>query len=194
MTFHTVDYLAGKRRKAVLRAEYRRQSPAFAAVDRIAHAVKDKRSGDWRSALHVEEARAQPSTTVGERTSGKNAFGGLRGATVGKERADVLELVNAAADFLRSKIREDDTQQDQPINDTYYVVIPFDRNAEGDIRPGAAQEAISAGAAERRARALAVEHAGAIAFSRCGDPVTGEFQDATILAQFGEVDLSALSG
>jgi hypothetical protein len=57
-----------------------------------------------------------------------------------------------------------------------------------------AQEAISAVAAGRRARALAAEHAGAIAFSRRGDPATGEFQDATILAQFGEVDLSALSG
>jgi hypothetical protein len=43
--------------------------------------------------------------------------------------------------------------------------------------------------AERRARALALEHAGALAFSRIGDPTTGEFQDGVILAQFGEVDL-----
>jgi hypothetical protein len=28
---------------------------------------------------------------------------------------------------------------------------------------------------------------------RSGDPSTGEFQDAVILAQFGEVDLNALS-
>jgi hypothetical protein len=40
---------------------------------------------------------------------------------------------------------------------------------------------------------LAIEHAGAVAFSRIGDPSTGEFQDAMILAQFGEVDLDALS-
>jgi hypothetical protein len=33
----------------------------------------------------------------------------------------------------------------------------------------------------------------AIAFSRVGDPATGEFQDATIIALFGEVDLEALS-
>ncbi len=194
VTFHTVDYLAGKRRKAVLRAEYRRQSPAFAAIDRIAHAVKHKQSGNRRSPLHVEDVRARPSTAVGERAFGTNAFVDLGGATASNGRADVLGLVNAAADFLRNKIGQHNAQQDLPINDTYYVVIPFDRNAEGDIRPGAAQEAISAGAAERRARALAVEHAGAIAFSRCGDPVTGEFQDATVLAQFGEVDLSALSG
>ena len=46
--------------------------------------------------------------------------------------------------------------------------------------------------AERRARALALEHAGALAFSRTGDPATGEFQDAVILARFGEVDLDLL--
>ena len=46
--------------------------------------------------------------------------------------------------------------------------------------------------AERRARALALEHAGAWAFSRTGDPATGEFQDAVILARFGEVDLNSL--
>jgi hypothetical protein len=46
--------------------------------------------------------------------------------------------------------------------------------------------------AERRARALALEHAGALAFSRTGDPTTGEFRDAVILARFGEVDLDSL--
>jgi hypothetical protein len=45
--------------------------------------------------------------------------------------------------------------------------------------------------AERGARALALEHAGALAFSRTGDPTTGEFRDAVILAQFGEVDLDS---
>ena len=46
--------------------------------------------------------------------------------------------------------------------------------------------------AESRARALALEHAGALAFSRTGDPTTGEFQDAVILVRFGEVDLDSL--
>lgn len=77
---------------------------------------------------------------------------------------------------------------------TYHVVVPFDRDGEGDLKPGEAQEATSAGAAERRARSLAVEHAGAVAFSRTGDPATGEFEDAVVLAQFGDVDLNALSG
>jgi hypothetical protein len=79
------------------------------------------------------------------------------------------------------------------MNVTYYVVVPFDRNEEGDLAAGDAQEATSAPAAERGARSLAIEHAGAVAFSRTGDPSIGEFQDAVVLAQFGEVDLNALS-
>lgn len=76
---------------------------------------------------------------------------------------------------------------------TYHVVVVFDRNDEGDLTPGEPQEAASAGAAERRARLLAAEHAGTVAFSRTGDPTTGGFQDAVLLAQFGDVDLNALS-
>jgi hypothetical protein len=56
-----------------------------------------------------------------------------------------------------------------------------------------AQEAMSALAAERGTGSLAHLHAGAVAFSRAGDPSIGEFQGAMILAQFGDVDLNALS-
>ena len=76
---------------------------------------------------------------------------------------------------------------------TYHVVIVFDRDAEGDLKPGEAREVMSPVVAERRARALALEHAGALAFSRTGDPATGDFHDAVILARFGEVDLDLLS-
>jgi hypothetical protein len=31
-----------------------------------------------------------------------------------------------------------------------------------------------------------------LAFSRTGDPATGEFHDAVIVARFGEVDLDSL--
>jgi hypothetical protein len=36
-------------------------------------------------------------------------------------------------------------------------------------------------------------HTGAVAFSRTGDPATGNFRDATVLRKFGDVpdDLSA---
>ncbi len=76
---------------------------------------------------------------------------------------------------------------------TYHVVVAFDRNEEGDLKPGEAQEVMSPIVAERRARALALEHVGALAFSRTGNPATGEFEDAVILAQIGEVDLNSLS-
>ena len=75
---------------------------------------------------------------------------------------------------------------------TYHVVIAFDRDAEGDLKPGKAHEVMSPIVAEGRARVLALEHAGALAFSRTGDPATGEFQDAVLLARFGEVDLGSL--
>ena len=76
---------------------------------------------------------------------------------------------------------------------TYHVVVAFHRDMEGDLKPGEAREVLSPVIAERRALALALEHAGALAFSRTGDPTTGEFQDAVILAQFGEVDLDSLN-
>ena len=76
---------------------------------------------------------------------------------------------------------------------TYHVVVAFDRDAEGDLKPGEAQEVMSPVVAERRARTLALDHAGVLAFSRTGNPATGEFLDAVILARFGEVDLDLLS-
>jgi hypothetical protein len=76
---------------------------------------------------------------------------------------------------------------------SYHVVVPFDRSEDGLLRPGEAQEVPNPGSAERRARALAATHSGAVAFSRTGDPATGEFSDPTVLGVFGEVDLDALS-
>ncbi len=76
---------------------------------------------------------------------------------------------------------------------TYYVAVPFDRDAEGELTAGEAAEQPSAPAAERKARSLALIHAGPVAFFRTGDPAIGEFYDATLLAKFGDVDLNALS-
>jgi len=75
---------------------------------------------------------------------------------------------------------------------TYHVVVAFDRNASGDLTPGEAREVMSPLVAERRARALALEHVGALAFSRTGNPATGEFDDAVVIARFGDVDLDSL--
>jgi hypothetical protein len=180
VTFHMIDYLSGKRRKAVLRGEYRVQSAAFAAVDRIAHGRAEAQPGQGRSASRVGETPADLAALA----EGQ--------ARLAPEGTDVLALVNEAADFLAKKAGERASQADQPANDTYYVVVPFDRNSQGEPEPGLAREAVSAVLAKRLARALAAEHGGAIAFSRSGDPETGEFEDPVVLATFGEVDLSAL--
>jgi hypothetical protein len=76
---------------------------------------------------------------------------------------------------------------------TYHVVVAFDRDEEGELKPREARKVMSPIVAERRARTLALEHSGALAFSRTGNPATGEFRDAVILARFGEVALDLLS-
>jgi hypothetical protein len=70
---------------------------------------------------------------------------------------------------------------------TYHVAVPFDRNDDGELAPGEAQECQTSLAAIRRAQSMAAVHAGAIAFSRAGDPGTGEFESAEVLRAFGEV-------
>jgi hypothetical protein len=55
---------------------------------------------------------------------------------------------------------------------------------------------LSPAAAIERAEGLwkILGHTGAVAFSRTGDPATGDFRDATLLRKFGNVpdDLSTL--
>ncbi len=70
----------------------------------------------------------------------------------------------------------------------YYVALPF-ISVEGGLAPGEAVECPNGAAAIRRAQAMASNeiNAGAVAFSRNGDPNLGEFEDAVILKAFGEV-------
>jgi hypothetical protein len=79
---------------------------------------------------------------------------------------------------------------------TYYVAMPFLQDDTGLPTAGAAEECQSSTTALRRAEILsrAAGHIGAIAFSRTGDPMIGEFKDARLLRKFGDVpdDLSGL--
>ena len=79
-------------------------------------------------------------------------------------------------------------------NVTYCVAVPFSRDDEGNLMPGEAKEATNADRARRLAQAMASTHAGAIAFSRTGDPDQGDFQDAEVIAVYGAVDVGALGG
>ncbi|MET3891056.1 hypothetical protein ABIE41_002132 [Bosea sp. OAE506] len=79
---------------------------------------------------------------------------------------------------------------------TYYVALPIMMGEEGDLLPGEPVEALNAWQAKSRAAGLAIHHAGAIAFSRCGDPMSGEFEPAVVIATFGSIptNLSDLMG
>ena len=70
-------------------------------------------------------------------------------------------------------------------NIAHFGVVPFRRDASGAIVPGTIVEVSNGDIAWRRARAAAFEHdnVGAI-----------ELRDGVLLAQFGEVNLDALSG
>lgn len=72
---------------------------------------------------------------------------------------------------------------------TYYVAMPFTEDDTGGVAPGAAEEFQGPTHAMRRAETLARMPGvvGAVAFSRSGDPMIGEFKDATVLRAFGNV-------
>jgi hypothetical protein len=78
---------------------------------------------------------------------------------------------------------------------TYYVALPFVASGEG-AAAGEPVECFNPGAAAMRAEVLSRKegHIGAVAFSRTGDPATGDFSDAKVIRKFGDVpdDLSAL--
>src|SRR5881394_2825287 len=46
VTFHSVDYLAHPKRPAALRQDWKKQSPAFAVIDGVAHAFKHVKAGN----------------------------------------------------------------------------------------------------------------------------------------------------
>jgi hypothetical protein len=74
---------------------------------------------------------------------------------------------------------------------TYFVALPLVA-ADNGVAPGEPVECFNPNAAVMRAVALLrIE---AVAFSRTGDPGTGDFGNAKMMRKFGEVpdDLSAL--
>ena len=70
---------------------------------------------------------------------------------------------------------------------TYYVAMAFEKTEEGDLIALDPMESQSSTQAVSRARSLASTKAGAVAFSRTGDPDIGEFADAVVLFKTGDV-------
>jgi hypothetical protein len=81
-------------------------------------------------------------------------------------------------------------------NVTYYVAMPFLQDETGMPVAGTAEECQHSSAALKRAEAMsrATGSIGAVAFSRSGDPMAGEFDEARVLRKFGQVpdDLTGL--
>jgi hypothetical protein len=78
---------------------------------------------------------------------------------------------------------------------TYFVALPFVATDDG-IAAGEPTECFNPSAVVMRAEALSRKegYVGANAFSRTGDPATGDFSDAKVSKKFGDVpdDLSTL--
>lgn len=78
---------------------------------------------------------------------------------------------------------------------TYYVALPFVACDDG-VAAGEPTECFNPVVVVMRAEALSRRegHVGAVAFSRTGDPATGDFSDAKVIRKFGDVpdDLSTL--
>jgi hypothetical protein len=79
---------------------------------------------------------------------------------------------------------------------TYYVALPFVPSDDG-VAAGEPVECFNRLSVVSKAEVLARRpgHVGAVAFSRTGDPVTGEFGDPEILRRFGDVpsDLTSIT-
>ena len=70
---------------------------------------------------------------------------------------------------------------------TYFVVQAYARTRMGALAAQPPVQAQDEGHAMRLAARLGETMAGVVAFCRRGDPGTGEYEDAEILAQYGEV-------
>lgn len=70
---------------------------------------------------------------------------------------------------------------------TYFVVQSFTRGKRGALLADTPVQATDQGHAFRMLERLAKSKVGVVAFSRSGDPATGEYTDAIILATFGDL-------
>lgn len=127
----------------------------------------------------------------------------------GGDPREAVKALLVAVDFLEAKgaqgrgverlcprpLRRAARSQGVAMDVTYYVAMPFVMADDG-LAPGEAVECLSANAAVMRAEALSRKPGcvGAVAFSRTGDPSSGDFGDAKVIRKFGEVpdDLSTL--
>ena len=113
VTFHFIDYIAHPKRSQNLRRRFGKESPDFAIMDRVAHAIKHvKSSGDPKSpqkqnqSLHVTSLFERPPGRAGVMRAGLSRLGDLKGGVEiwDEEDSDLLSAVTKAAEFLRTKM------------------------------------------------------------------------------------------
>lgn len=79
---------------------------------------------------------------------------------------------------------------------TYFVVQAYQAGKNGYLVPDEPRELPSERQAEMAARLLATTRPAVVAFSRTGDPVSGEWADAEVIYRAGELpdELFAAAG
>jgi hypothetical protein len=109
-------------------------------------------------------------------------------------RMTVAGTVKAAAMARRRGLITSQKSPGDPSRVTYYVAIQFVRRPDGSLVAQRPVECAHADAAIACAKTMTRKEAGAVAFSRTGDPDRGEFDPAVVLARFGDVpdDISEL--
>jgi hypothetical protein len=116
VTFHMIDYITHPKGSSARRDEFRKASPAFATIDRVAHALKHVTTGTPSSPtlkpLAAGQVIERPPAAWDSGVWGLSQWGDeIGGVTItGEHDRDLLADVKEAAGFLRSKAAGDTTQ------------------------------------------------------------------------------------
>lgn len=121
VAFHAIDYLTHPAAPGATRDQFRRESEAFAMVDRVAHAFKHVTTGDIRSPtvkpLASAQVKERPPAVAGLLRVGLSIAGDRTGGVVisGQGNPDILTAVKKAAVFLRSKLSPPNESASPPL-------------------------------------------------------------------------------
>jgi hypothetical protein len=102
--FHTIDYIRPKRTQN-LRKLFRDECPAFAKIDRVAHAFKHVES-DGKVPLKASAVYGRPPALAGAAMAGRSLAGDPTGAVLidGESGNSLIVALRESLDFLRKKL------------------------------------------------------------------------------------------
>ena len=162
---------------------------AISNIDRIMKEAEHKANSIDKvlSTMPLDRAPAEALRVIAtELVLIRAELAGLRMTAIGTGKA--------AAMARRRGLKAPQKSSGDPPRVTYYVAIQFVRRPDGSLVAQQSVECAHADAAIACAKTMTRKEAGAVAFSRTGDPDRGEFDPAVVLARFGEVpaDISEL--